>query len=242
MRLDRLLSNAGLGSRKDVRKLIRQGGVTRDGECLSDPALDIPETDYQRLLIKGQAFPLIHTVHLILNKPAGYITATRDVNLPHVLQLIDEVWDYAKLFPVGRLDRDTTGLLLLTNDGQLAHRLTSPKWEVAKEYFVVVRGTPFTKADVAQFAAGLILDDGPCKPATLTPRSDYTATLTLHEGRFHQVKRMMLATGREVIRLERRRFGTLDLSGLSQPSHYRLLDEKEIKELYDLVELHPPEI
>ncbi|MGI6076564.1 MAG: pseudouridine synthase [Fastidiosipilaceae bacterium] len=242
MRLDKLLANAGLGSRKDVRKLIRKGAISVNGDRLNDPAAHIATEDFQTITINGRPLTLQHTVHLILYKPAGYITATKDSSLPHVLQLIEDDWMYADLFPVGRLDRDTTGLLLLTNDGQLGHRLTSPKWDVAKEYLVVTQGKPFNTEDVATFAAGIKLDDGLCKPALLKPQGDHAARLTITEGKYHQVKRMMSATGREVVNLTRTRFGPLDLTGLPEPGYYRLLDHSEVIPLYNLVQLDPPEI
>lgn len=242
MRLDKLLSNAGLGSRKEIKKILRQGGFTVDGAVITDPGTEILPGQYDKVSLNGAPLVLRHTVHLLMNKPAGYITANEDPRLPVVSGLIPDEWSYASVKPVGRLDRDTTGLLLFSNDGELNHRLTSPKWKVAKTYAVTISGKPFSEADIALFAAGIRLDDGLTLPADLTIHSPTEADLVLREGRFHQVKRMMIATGRTVTALHRSRLGPIILDDDLGPGGCRSLSEAETLALYEVTGLERPEI
>jgi len=238
MRLDRCLANAGLGSRTDVRELVKKGQVTVSGQVVRDPGYHIRPDQTDDVCVNGQNILVRRQIHLMLHKPAGIVTALDDKRLPTIASLVPEqIWRRG-LFPVGRLDRDTTGLLILTTDGTLGHRLASPQWEVWKKYEVTVEGAAFTAADPALFAQGLILPDGlHCQPARLDIHASHEASLTIHEGKFHQVKRMMLATGRTVTRLHRQSVGSLELDPALTPGQWRELTESEIDSLYQLVDL-----
>jgi len=236
MRLDRYLANAGHGSRSEVKDFIRRGLVRVDGQIIRDSGYAVREDGSQQVEVSGQTVILQRQVHLMLNKPAGLITAMEDPQHRTVAELIPSRWQSAGLFPVGRLDRDATGLLILTNDGTLCHRLASPRWQVWKTYRVMVDGRPFSEDERPVFKAGLRLSDGQiCRPAELTILGDTHALLTIHEGKFHQVKRMMLSTGRQVIALHRLSVGPLQLDEKLAPGECRELTDKEIKALYDLV-------
>ncbi|MBP1757533.1 MAG: ribosomal small subunit pseudouridine synthase [Firmicutes bacterium] len=238
MRLDRCLANAGFGSRTEVKELIRRGQVTVAGQPVRDAGFDISDELAKTVAVSGESVLVRRHIHLMLHKPAGLVTALEDRHLRTIAELVPvQLWQRG-LFPVGRLDRDTTGLLILTTDGTLGHRLASPRWEVWKTYEVTVEGAPFSEADVVAFAEGLNLQDGlVCQPAKLEPHSDYQADLTIHEGKFHQVKRMMLSTGRTVTALHRRSVGNLVLDEQLAPGTWRELSEAEIAGLYGLVEL-----
>lgn len=221
-----------------MKELIRRGLVTVAGQTVRDAGFDVSDELARTVAINGESVLVRRHIHLMLHKPAGLVTALEDRHLRTIAELIPaQLWQRG-LFPVGRLDRDTTGLLILTTDGTLGHRLASPRWEVWKTYEVTVEGAPFSASDVQLFAAGLSLQDGlVCRPAKLEPRGDYQADLTIHEGKFHQVKRMMLSTGRTVTTLHRRSVGNLVLDRDLPPGSWRELSEAEIAGLYGLVEL-----
>lgn len=241
MRLDRALANSGYGSRSEIRKLIRLGRVTVAGQVIRDAAFPISGADIEVVRIDGQEKPLHDHLTVMLNKPAGFITAMEDARLPTVADLLPPGWVRTGLVPVGRLDRDTTGLLLLTSDGTLNHRLASPRWGVWKTYRFRYDGPEWTPEDIAAFADGLTLADGQrLKPARLTPLSGHEADLSLHEGKFHQVKRMVQACGREVVRLHRHSFGPLTLDDDLAPGTARLLRPDEIKALRAAVQMDEP--
>ena len=234
------MANSGYGTRSEVKSLIRLGKVRLNGELLTDPGCHIEPEHLDQITVEGSAAELHENVHLLMHKPAGLITALEDKKLPTIAGIIPERWQNVGLFPVGRLDRDTTGLLLLTNDGDLCHRLTSPRWEIWKTYRVGTRGRPFEPQDVLDFAAGLSLPDGmKCQPAKLEILGDFEAFLTIHEGKYHQVKRMMLGTGRRVRTLHRVSTGPLLLDEQLKPGQTRLLTRDEIRELYESVQLLP---
>jgi 16S rRNA pseudouridine516 synthase len=238
MRLDRYLAQAGLGSRKEVKGMIRDCQVQVAGDVVCDPGFTVDELASPAVLCQGQPVVWQRHYHLMLNKPAGYLTALRDTKAPVVAELIPERCRAARLFPVGRLDKDATGLLLLTSDGTLGHRLASPRWEVWKTYRVDFSGPVFAEADVRDFAAGLDLGQGlRCRPAILTVVSESQVLLSIHEGKYHQVKRMLLATGRRVTALHRARVGPLELDSRLEPGACRELNSKEIAALYRLVDL-----
>ena len=178
----------------------------------------------------------------MLDKPDGVVTAMDDPHLRTVAEFIPPAYRHADLFPVGRLDRDTTGLLILTNDGTLGHRLASPRHGVEKTYDVVVSGPPFAEGiDPAIFAAGIVLDDGlVCRPAQLRICSPQRVELTIHEGKFHQVKRMMAATGRLVTALRRLSVGPLCIDPVLGAGGVRELTEEETDALYQAVDLARP--
>ena|GEM_PF-149943 len=232
IRLDRLLAEAGVGSRRDVRQLVKQGRVAVNGTVERDPGcrvragLDTVTVDGQRLET-GPAGPLI----LMLNKPRGVITATRDATARTVLDLLPPALA-RRVFPAGRLDKDTEGLLILTDDGQLCHRLISPRHGVEKEYWVEVDGA-LPGELVASFAKGIRLDDGyvtrPARLAIEQASAPGQARVVLTEGRYHQVKRMFAACGLKVTALRRLRIGGLQLDPDLPPGKYRPLTPAEVQ-------------
>ena len=215
VRLDRFLADAGAGSRSDVKKYIRQGLVKVNGTPVRQPDLKVGPQDNVELnsLTVGKA---PEHVYYLLNKPAGYLSATRDRQDPTVLDLLPKE-DRRELFPVGRLDKDTEGLLLITDDGPLAHALTSPARHVPKTYYAVVKGL-MTSEDIQRFESGLdIGEKSPSLPAVLRilhsdpENGKCEVHITVCEGKFHQVKRMVQAVGKEVVYLKRISMGTLKL-------------------------------
>lgn len=239
MRLDRHLSASGFGTRTQVRDLIRTGRVRVAGVVVRDPGTHLSDRDLPTIEIDGTTVLLRRYLHLMLHKPAGCVTAMEDSRHPTVADLLPpEI--RVRVAPVGRLDIDVTGLLVLTGDGVLAHRLASPKWEVDKTYRIEYEGPEMTDRDVDAFASGLTLSDGTlCRPAQLAPHEPGLAMLTIHEGRFHQVKNMIRASGRTVTSLVRERMGPLVLDDSLAPGRYRMLTEKETTALYTAVSMDP---
>ena len=225
-RLDKLLAGTGRWSRKEVKDLVRQGRVRVDGitaarpEDKVDPGMDIR--------VDGQSVGCGGFTYIMLNKPAGLLSATEDKRQATVLDLLDESLRRQELFPVGRLDKDTTGLLLLTNDGQLAHKLLAPKSHVDKVYLARV-DVPVVEADVAAFAEGIVLGDGTqCQSAGLEILGDgLHCHVTLREGKFHQVKRMLAHRGKTVLELERLSMGALHLDQQLGRGEWRYLTQEE---------------
>ena len=228
MRLDKFLHDAGLGSRKDVGRMIRSGRIMVNGIPVRDRAHQVT-ADEQVLLDNSPIFYQRHR-HILLHKPTGLVTAMRDRRHETVMTLLEDV--PADLRPVGRLDKDTTGVLLFTTDGQLAHRLASPKHRVEKTYRFRYAGEMPADAG-AQVAAGLELSDGKTRPAQLDLPGEQIAVLTLTEGRTHQVKRMCHALGCELLSLERLRIGTVDLGDLPV-GVWRDLTTEEAEALYTI--------
>lgn len=212
MRLDKFLSLSGERSRSEAGKLIRSGAVRVDGQVILRPETQVPET--AQVTLGGQTIGNSSSQYYMLHKPAGVLTAARDSRAATVMDLVPENLRKRKVLPVGRLDKDTTGLLLMTNDGALAHFLLSPNRHVWKQYRATVTGQ-LTAADVQAFAEGLQLSDFEAKPAKLTiltaDPDQSTALVEVREGKFHQVKRMFAATGHEVTALHRAAFGPLTL-------------------------------
>ena len=223
MRLDRLLAASGYGSRNDVKKLIRNGLVSVDGITVRNADLKV-RPDTQEIRVDDQPVVYEKYHYFMLNKPAGCISATSG-NGPTVLDLIDE--PYRNLFPCGRLDKDTEGLLLITDDGPLAHELLSPRHHVEKEYEVRLRD-PFEPGYTAVFAAGMTMADGTVfQPARLIQTGEKACRIILQEGKFHEIKRMFLAAGNEVVSLRRIRMKNLELDESLAPGEYRKLTEEE---------------
>lgn len=239
-RLDRVLGHLGYGSRRAIREMVRQGRVAVDGHAAADPA-QVVDPERQQIAVDGALVQYRRHLHLLLHKPAGVITATADRRQATVMDLIPPQWRRRGLHPVGRLDRDTEGLLLLTTDGDLTHRLLSPRWHVEKEYYCRLDG-PVDSADVAAFAAGLRLDGGDeCRPAQLLPGTPPTeARVILTEGKYHQVKRMFRARGREVLYLKRLRMGPLALDPGLPAGAARELTPAEVGALYAATGLPMP--
>ena len=225
MRLDKYLSEMGAGSRSDLKKAIRAGRVTVNGSVIRDASIHVREDDEVRL--DGEPVAYEEYVYYMLHKPAGVISATEDKRQQTVLDLIDER-QRKGLFPVGRLDRDTEGLLLITNDGELAHRLLSPKRHVDKVYFARLDG-PVGEKEQKLFAEGLRVDETlTALPAALEIlESADEVKVTIREGKFHQIKRMFAAVGREVLYLKRVSMGPLSLDGSLETGAYRRLTEEE---------------
>ena len=230
MRLDRAVSLAGL-TRSEAKKAVAAGRVRVDGRIVQDPAMQV---DPATVSVDGGAPVDAGPIYIMVHKPAGVLTATEDRRLPTVMDLLPDALRRRGLGPVGRLDRDVTGLVLLTDDGQLAHRLISPKWKAEKQYRAACEGR-LTEAEARAFAEGLALSDFTARPATLTileagdERS--LADVTLTEGRFHQVKRMFAAVGHPLVSLRRLRIGTLTLDPELQPGQWRRLTQEEVEAL-----------
>ena len=250
MRLDRFLAEMGVGTRNEVRKEIKSGRVSVDGHTIKDPGCKV-QTDS---LVELNGEPILYEefVYYMLNKPAGIISASDDTFEETVVDLIAEQ-KRKDLFPAGRLDRDTEGLMLITNNGELAHRMLSPKHHVDKTYYAVIMGD-VTDSDVKAFADGLVLPDGlECMPADLEVLSRVTddlyaaieneslensvmteVNITIREGKFHQIKRMFSSIGCEVMYLKRLTMGPLELDETLLPGEYRRLTEEEVDSLLKL--------
>lgn len=230
-RLDKLLAGTGKWSRREVKALVRQGLVRVDGR-LAASAEDKLDPAAAIITVAGETIALHRFTYVLLHKPAGVLTATEDRKQPTVLDLLPPELRRIGLAPVGRLDKDTEGLLLLTNDGELAHRLLSPKYHVEKRYFARVDGE-LSAADAEAFARGMTLGDGlECLPAGLEVLPDRVCVVTLREGKFHQVKRMLAARGAPVLYLKRLSMGPLTLDDSLAAGAYRLLRAEEISALY----------
>lgn len=230
MRLDRAAAMAGL-TRSEAKKAVIAGRVTVDGAVVRDPAAQADPCSVQ---VDGAAVRSPGEIYIMLNKPAGVITATEDGRLPTVVDLIPPELRRRSPGPVGRLDRDVTGLVLLTTDGQLAHRLISPKWKAEKRYRARCEGR-LTEADAKAFAAGIPLSDFTARPAKLeileAGDGFSLADVTLTEGKFHQVKRMFAAVGHPLAALCRLQIGPLTLDEALAPGEWRMLTDEEIKAL-----------
>ncbi len=235
LRIDKLLSNMGYGSRSEIKKFAKQalislnGKVEKDCSRIIDPLID-------QLCFDGDAVLYKKYIYLLMNKPAGVISATFDNLHKTVIDLLPEKYRSYDVFPVGRLDKDTEGFLILTNDGSLAHNLLSPKKHVDKEYYAEVDGE-LTSNDVHQFQRGILLNDGyKTLPADLTIlQADPIRSLcriTVREGKFHQVKRMFLSIGKPVLYLKRIRMGQLMLDPSLELGETRELSEEELLLLF----------
>ncbi len=234
MRLDRYLVTLGRGSRTEVQKLIRSGAVTVDGTPVRDPGFACREPAC--LTLQGEALDTRLMRHVLLHKPAGLLTAAQDKKQPTVMDLLPPVYTAIGCMPVGRLDKDTTGLLLLTCDGELNHRLLAPQRHVDKTYLARVDGI-LTPALVETFAAGMDLGDFVTKPAELTMLEPHLARLTIHEGKFHQVKRMFEHVGLTVEKLHRVSFGPLTLPEDLPEGMWRELTAKEEAAVYQAAQM-----
>ncbi len=233
IRLDKYLADMGVGTRQEVKRCIRKGQVTVGGRTVNAPELKIDE-EKDRVTVDGREIGYAAYEYYMLNKPAGVISATED---PRERTVIDLIRDKKRkdLFPVGRLDKDTEGLLLITNDGKLAHRLLSPRRHVDKTYYVRVRGC-VTEEDVRRFAGGLDIgteeEEELTRPGILqilNAGEESEILLTIQEGKYHQVKRMFEAVGKEVVYLRRESMGTLMLDNNLKAGEYRPLTKEELE-------------
>jgi 23S rRNA pseudouridine2605 synthase len=224
MRLNAYLARAGVASRRGADELIKAGRVTVNGE---PGQLNTLVQSRDRVELDGEPVEMQPLAYVLLYKPAGVVTTARD---PQARRTVVELVDHpARVVPVGRLDVDTTGALLLTNDGELAHRLAHPRYEVEKVYEAEVEGDPNDDA-LERLRAGIELDDGPTSPAQARRLGPGRVELSIHEGRKHQVKRMLAAVGHPVTRLHRSRYAGLTLEGL-EPGQWRELEPSEVERL-----------
>lgn len=230
-RIDKILSNLGYGSRSEIKKYCKQGSVVVNGSEVSNPGTQV-DTENDEILFNGEEVVYREYIYLMMNKPDGYISATTDKYDPTVLDLIDLSYLAFEPFTVGRLDKDTEGLLVLTNDGKLSHRVLSPKKHVPKTYYAKIDGV-VTEEDVEAFVEGVVLDDGyktmPSQLNILKSDDESEIELTIHEGKFHQVKRMFESVGKKVVYLKRLSMGNLKLDESLELGEYRELTDEEVK-------------
>ena len=226
IRLDRWLSALGAGSRSEVKEWIRGGEAAVNGRIIRDPALSFdPEKD--TLSLRGKELDGRMERHVMMFKPAGVLTAARDPKQPTVMDLLPPVYKSLGCMPAGRLDKDTTGILIFTTDGELNHRLLSPARHVDKRYRALVEGE-LEEKDVEAFAAGMDLGNFTAQPAKLTILRPSLAEVVIAEGKFHQVKRMFAAVGHEVLELHRCAFGPLELDPALREGEWRELRAEEL--------------
>ena len=240
MRLDKYLVSCALGSRTEVKNFLKSGRVTVNGKKEKSAKLQINE-ETDEFCFDGQKLDYEEFVYYMMNKPQGVISATEDPKHKTVLDLLDDYARAKEVFPVGRLDIDTHGLLLLTNDGKLAHALLSPKHHVDKTYLAQINGV-MTDADVETFAKGIPLKDFSCQPAKLElvsidrEKEESLVRVTIAEGKFHQVKRMVAYCGKEVVDLQRLTMGTLILDENLKRGEWRRLSKEELEGLLESVQ------
>ena len=240
MRLDKLISDAGAVTRKEASSAVRAGQATVNGTVVREPNRQV---DPVRDAVVFRGTPIVYRqfVYVMLHKPAGYVSATDDRSLPYVLELLPPEYRKRGLFPVGRLDRDTTGLLIMTDDGQTAHRCLSPRRHVEKVYSFSC-AAPLPPDAEALFSSGMTLGDEVCRPATLTPDSARTAgTVTLTEGKYHQIKRMFERLGNRIVSLKRESFGGIPLDPALAPGEWRELNGAETETLLAAADTTKPE-
>ena len=231
MRIDKLLSELGICTRREAAKVAKAGGILVDGAPERDASRHI-DPDKSRLTFMGREVTYQKYTYVMLNKPEGYVSATDDKSLPYVTELLPDELRRRELFPVGRLDRDTVGLMILTNNGQLAHSLLSPKHHVKKEYRFT-SAEPLDKGAEMDFERGITLADGyECKPAELyLDETRRAGRIVLTEGKYHQIKRMIASRSNRVTSLERISFGGIMLDGALSRGEWRYLTKEEIEAL-----------
>ena len=230
-RLDKVVSNQIGYSRKEVKDLVKQKRITINGDVAlkSDVKVDV---FVDKIFVDGEEVSFKKYVYLMLNKPKGYISATEDRSCPTVLDLIDEEYLHRNLFPAGRLDKDTTGLMIITDDGDFAHNILSPKKHVKKSYEVVI-DKKMTIDMVKGFKDGIKLIDGECKSSELVITGEYSGIVTLTEGRYHQIKRMFGCFGAEVVELNRISMGNFYLPSDLELGEFREFSEEELKKVVE---------
>ena len=222
-RIDKIISEHTYYTRKEIKKLISQKAVYLNGEEVKRPECKFDENNVS-IVVNGKEIEIRKHIYLLLNKPKGYVSATEDKSQDTVLDLIPSEYKYRELFPAGRLDKDTTGLMLITDDGEFAHNILSPRKHVEKEYEVTL-DIPVTSTMAEEFRNGVNLNDGECKTAFLDITGEYTAKVTITEGRYHQIKRMFGCFGAKVVELNRIRIGKLYM-----PKELNLGEVKEATE------------
>lgn len=230
-RLDKFLASQGLGTRKEVGKLIRSGAVTVDGLSQRDPGAKV-DPGKQQVAVEGRSVSYQEHLYIMMNKPAGVLSATEDRHAETVLDLLPEELRRRGLFPAGRLDKDTTGLMLITDDGDLAHRMLSPKKHVYKLYLATL-DAPVTQEDVEAFQAGIHWAGESYAPGRLWTKEDpFQGYVEIREGRFHQVKHMFEARGKTVQQLKRLKIGGLALDDTLGKGECRLLTPEEVESIF----------
>lgn len=231
LRLDRILSNMGYGTRKEVKKYVRSGLVKIDGEIVKKSSSHV--NPYESTIeINGEILEYRDNIYIMMNKPPGVISATYDDRQETVIDILDEGYRIFDIFPMGRLDIDTEGLLIITNDGKLAHEVLSPKKHIPKTYYAHINGN-VSESDVSEFHKGIVLEDGyqtlPADLKIIKSGQVSEIELTIYEGKFHQVKRMFTALNKEVIYLKRISMGELKLDDSLKLGEYRELSEDELE-------------
>ena len=228
-RIDKIIASQGLYSRSDVKYMVNKKRITIDGKVVTS-ASQKADVDKNEIMLDGKPFVVKKQIYLMLNKPKGYVSATEDKKQQTVLELVPPALKGRDLFPAGRLDKDTTGLMIITDDGVLAHNILSPKKHVQKIYRVEL-DIPVTEEMQKGFAEGVELNDGVCKDAKLTILSEKTAEVTLREGRYHQIKRMFGCFGAKVVELHRIAMGELFLPDDLPEGECRELTEEDLVKL-----------
>lgn len=233
-RLDKVLANMGYGTRKEVKALVKNLEVEVDGRIVKDSSMQV-DPESSTIKVSGEILEFRKYIYIVMNKPDGVVSATFDNYDETVIDLLDIEYQAFKPFPVGRLDKDTVGLLIITNDGELNHRLTSPKWHVDKVYYAEI-DKPVDENDVMAFEKGITLDDGyECLPAKLkineSTNDGSRVMVTIHEGKYHQVKRMFESVNKKVVYLKRVSFGPITLDEKLEEGNYRELTEDELDKL-----------
>jgi len=231
IRLDKFLADMGIASRKELRAIIRSGRVAVDGAAVTAPNAKL-DPERSRVTLDGRELTYSRFHYYMLYKPCGVVTATEDTRQKTVMDLLPPELRRMGLFPVGRLDKDTSGLLLLTDDGEFAHRVISPKSQVVKMYYAQVEGE-LTAEDAAAFARGVVLGDGTqCLPARLEILAPDECRVAVMEGKYHQVRRMLAACGKPVKTLHREAIGALRLDAGMREGNFRELDQSETGLVY----------
>lgn len=225
-RIDKIIASQGQYSRKEVKALIAKRRIAVDGRIVSSSS-EKADPMTMLLTVDGKPLEFKRNLYLVLNKPKGYVSATEDREHPTVLELVPQEYRGRDLFPAGRLDRDTTGLMIITDDGVLAHNILAPKKHVPKRYHVEL-DIPVTEEMRLGFSEGVMLNDGVCKAANLIKTGEKTAEVTLREGRYHQIKRMFGCFGAEVVELKRLGMGRLTLPEDLAEGECREMSEEEL--------------
>lgn len=232
MRIDKFLANSGIGTRKEVKEILKKKRIKVNEEIITDSKLHIDE-DNDKVYFDGERIEYKEFLYIMLNKPQGVISATDDPRHKTVVDLLEVYLTKVGLFPVGRLDKDTEGLLVLTNDGKLAHELLSPKKHVPKKYYTELKN-PLTEEEAKILENGVELDTFTTKPAKIEFIEDDKVHIIISEGKYHQVKRMFKSVGNKVLYLKRVAMGNLELDENLELGEYRELDENELNLLRDL--------
>lgn len=228
-RIDKIIASQGVYSRSEVKKLIQQKKIKVNGEIITFPNMKIDAAN-AKILIDNEALTIKEHIYLMLNKPEGYVSATKDGKDKTVLDLVPDEYKSREVFPAGRLDKNTTGLMIITDDGQMAHNILAPKKHISKKYEVTI-DIPVTEEMRNGFKDGVDLIDGKCKSSDMVITGQYTAEVILTEGRYHQIKRMFGCYGAKVTKLHRTQMGKLELPKDLAPGKTRELTPEELEKL-----------